>query len=250
MSLFKFDFALEEFEQPWKEAIEYVKTQNLIDSEYFLNEALSKGKKILAEGAQGTMLDVDFGTYPYVTSSNTITSGACNGLGVPPTRIKEVIGITKAYCTRVGTGPFPTELDNETGERIRKIGNEFGATTGRPRRTGWIDLPALQYAIMINGVTQIAITKSDILNDFDTIEACTEYDVNGAKSRQLPYDLCNTVIKPVYHKLCGWKTDLRAFNSTMTCPKLSLVTSISLRDICDTDITMISTGPEREKLVV
>jgi adenylosuccinate synthase len=249
LSLFKFDFDLNEFEQPWKEAIEYIKGQNLIDSEYFLNEALSKGKKILAEGAQGTMLDVDFGTYPYVTSSNTITSGACNGLGIPPTRVKEIIGITKAYCTRVGTGPFPTELNDATGELIRKVGNEFGATTGRPRRTGWIDLPALQYAIMINGVTQIAITKSDILNDFETIEACTEYDVNGNKSRQLPFDLCNTDVKPVYHKLCGWKTDLRAFNAYEDLPETFLGYLNFLEEYLGVDITMISTGPEREKLL-
>jgi adenylosuccinate synthase len=249
LALYKFDFSLEEFEQPWKEAIEYIRAQNLIDSEYFLNDALSKGKKILAEGAQGTMLDIDFGTYPFVTSSNTITSGACNGLGIPPTRIREVIGITKAYCTRVGTGPFPTELDNEMGEKIRKIGNEFGATTGRPRRTGWIDLPALKYAIMINGVTQIAITKSDILNDFEAIEACTDYEINGATTKQLPFDLCTTDIKPVYHKLCGWKTDLRAFNNYDDLPETFLGYLNFLEEYLGTDITMISTGPEREKLL-
>lgn len=249
LSLFKFDFDLNEFEQPWLEAIEFIKGQNLIDSEYYLNDALSKGKKILAEGAQGTMLDVDFGTYPYVTSSNTITSGACNGLGIPPTRVKEVIGITKAYCTRVGTGPFPTELNNETGELIRKTGNEFGATTGRPRRTGWIDLPALQYAVMLNGVTQIAITKSDILNDFEAIEVCTDYEVSGAKTRHLPYDLCNTEVKPVYHKLCGWKTDLRAFTSYDDLPETFLGYLGFLEEYLNVDITMISTGPEREKLL-
>jgi len=243
------DFELPEIERTWFEAIEFLRGLNLIDSEYYLNNALSKGKKILAEGAQGTMLDIDFGTYPFVTSSNTITSGACNGLGIAPTRIKEVIGISKAYCTRVGTGPFPTELNNETGERIRQIGSEFGATTGRPRRTGWIDLPALKYAIMINGVTQIALTKADILNDFEVIEACTDYEVGGKRSQEIPYDLCNTEITPVYHKLCGWKTDLRAFSSYEDLPETFLGYLNFLEEYLKTDISMISTGPEREKLL-
>ena len=249
LKMYNFEYNLDEFEKPWFEAIEFIKGQNLIDSEYYLNNALSNGKNILAEGAQGTMLDIDFGTYPYVTSSNTISSGACNGLGIPPTRIKEVIGITKAYCTRVGTGPFPTELDNETGELIRKVGNEFGATTGRPRRTGWIDLPALRYSIMINGVTQIAITKADILNDFEVIEACTDYEVNGKVSQEIPYDLCNTEIKPVYHKLCGWKTDLRNFSAYEDLPETFLGYLTFLEEYLKTDISMISTGPEREKLL-
>ncbi|MDB5282504.1 MAG: Adenylosuccinate synthetase [Bacteroidota bacterium] len=249
LKIYDFEYSLAEFEKPWFEAIEFIKSLNLIDSEYYLNDALSKGKNILAEGAQGTMLDIDFGTYPYVTSSNTISSGACNGLGIPPTKIKEVIGITKAYCTRVGTGPFPTELNNETGELIRKVGNEFGATTGRPRRTGWIDLPALRYSMMINGVTQIAITKSDILNDFEVIEACTDYEVNGKVSQEIPYDMCNTEIKPVYHKLCGWKTDLRNFTAYEDLPETFLGYLTFLEEYLKTDISMISTGPEREKLL-
>jgi adenylosuccinate synthase len=249
LKIYDFEFSLEETEKVWLEAIEFVKTLNLIDSEYYLNNELAKGKTILAEGAQGTMLDIDFGTYPYVTSSNTITSGACNGLGIAPTKIKEIIGIAKAYCTRVGSGPFPTELLNETGEQIRKIGGEFGATTGRPRRCGWIDLPALKYAIMINGVTQIAMTKADVLNDFEVIEACTEYRVNGVTTQQIPYDMANTVIEPVYHKLCGWKTDLRRFSNYDDLPETFLGYLNFVEEYLGTEVSMISTGPERERLV-
>ncbi|MFN8323835.1 MAG: adenylosuccinate synthase [Chitinophagales bacterium] len=249
LKMYDFEFSLEESEKTWFDAIEFMKSLNLIDSEYYLNNALSKGKNILAEGAQGTMLDIDFGTYPYVTSSNTITSGACNGLGIAPTKIKEVIGIAKAYCTRVGSGPFPTELLDETGEKIRKIGSEFGATTGRPRRCGWIDLPALKYAIMVNGVTQIAMTKADILNDFEVIEACTDYKVNGQKSQQIPYDMCNTTIEPVYHKLAGWKTDLRNFSNYEDLPETFLGYLSFVEEYLGTEVSMISTGPERERLV-
>lgn len=250
LKIYDFEYSLEEVEKTWFSSIDFLRSLNLIDSEYYINNALSAGKTVLAEGAQGTMLDIDFGTYPYVTSSNTISSGACNGLGVAPTRIREVIGIAKAYCTRVGSGPFPTELDNEVGEEIRKIGGEFGATTGRPRRTGWIDLPALRYAIMINGVTQIAITKSDILNDFETIEACTDYEVNGSLTRDIPYDIVNTPVVPVYHKLCGWKTDLRAFKSYDDLPETFLGYLQFLEEYLSTPISMVSTGPERERLLV
>ena len=249
LKIYDFEYSLEEIEKTWFEAIDFVKTLNLIDSEYYLNNALSNGKTILAEGAQGTMLDIDFGTYPYVTSSNTITSGACNGLGIAPTKIKEVIGIAKAYCTRVGSGPFPTELLDETGEQIRKIGSEFGATTGRPRRCGWIDLPALKYAIMINGVTQIAMTKADILNDFEVIEACTDYKVNGKLSQEIPYDMANTIIEPQYHKLAGWKTDLRKFSNYDDLPETFLGYLSFVEEYLGTEVTMISTGPERERLV-
>ncbi len=249
LTIYNFEYSLEESEKTWFEAIEFLRSLNLIDSEYYLNDALSKGKTILAEGAQGTMLDIDFGTYPFVTSSNTITSGACNGLGIPPTKVKEVIGIAKAYATRVGSGPFPTELDNDMGERIRQIGGEFGATTGRPRRTGWIDLPALKYAVMINGVTQIAMTKSDILNDFETIEACTEYEINGKRTTEIPYDICDVKINPVYHKLCGWKTDLRNFSSYDDLPETFLGYLQFVEEYLGTEVTMISTGPERERLL-
>ncbi len=246
---YDFEFTLDEIEKTWFEAIDFVKSLNLVDSEYYLNNALAKGKTILAEGAQGTMLDIDFGTYPYVTSSNTITSGACNGLGIAPTKIKEVIGIAKAYCTRVGSGPFPTELLDETGEQIRRIGSEFGATTGRPRRCGWIDLPALKYGIMINGVTQIAMTKADVLNDFEVIEACTDYMIGGRTTREVPYDMANTVIEPVYHKLCGWKTDLRNFSQYDDLPETFLGYLEFVEEYLGTEVTMISTGPERERLV-
>lgn len=249
LRMYDFEFNLDEAEKTWMEAIDFVRSLNLIDSEYYLNNELAKGKTILAEGAQGTMLDIDFGTYPFVTSSNTITSGACNGLGIAPTKIKEVIGIAKAYCTRVGSGPFPTELLNDTGEMIRKIGGEFGATTGRPRRCGWIDLPALKYAIMINGVTQIAMTKADVLNDFEVIEACTDYSINGKTTREIPYDLANTTIDPVYHKLCGWKSDLRNFSNYDDLPETFLGYLSFVEEYLGTEVSMISTGPERERLV-
>lgn len=250
LKLYDFEFSLEEQEKTWLSAIDFVRSLNLVDSEYYINHALSSGKKILAEGAQGTMLDIDFGTYPYVTSSNTISSGACNGLGIAPQKIKEVIGIAKAYCTRVGSGPFPTELLNDTGELIRKIGSEFGATTGRPRRCGWIDLPALKYACMLNGVTQIALTKADVLNEFDTVEACTEYNINGKISTELPYDMCADEIIPQYHKLCGWKTDLRLFSSYDDLPETFLGYLNFLEEHLQVPISMVSTGPERERLVV
>jgi adenylosuccinate synthase len=249
LKMFDYEFSVDELEKTWLDAIDFLRSLNLIDSEYYLNNELAKGKRILAEGAQGTMLDIDFGTYPYVTSSNTITSGACNGLGIPPTKIKEVIGIAKAYCTRVGSGPFPTELLDDTGELIRKTGSEFGATTGRPRRCGWIDLPALKYGIMINGVTQIAMTKADILNDFESVEACTEYKVDGQLSREIPYDMANTIIEPVYHKLAGWKTDLRKFNNYDDLPETFLGYLNFVEEYLGTEVTMISTGPERERLV-
>lgn len=249
LSSYDFEYSLDEVEKPWLEAIDFVRSLNLIDSEYYLNDMLSQGKSILAEGAQGTMLDIDFGTYPYVTSSNTISSGACNGLGIAPNKIKEVIGIAKAYCTRVGSGPFPTELNDETGERIRKIGSEFGATTGRPRRCGWIDLPALKYAIMVNGVTQIVMTKADILNDFETIEACTEYKVDNQLSRNIPFDMCGVTIEPVYQKIAGWQTDLRAFSQYSELPSSFTGYLKFVEGYLGVEVSMISTGPEREKLV-
>jgi adenylosuccinate synthase len=247
---YDFAFDITDDETKWFEAIEILKShENFIDSEYFLNEMLSKGKTILAEGAQGTMLDIDFGSYPYVTSSNTISSGACNGLGIAPTKIKEVIGIAKAYCTRVGSGPFPTELDDEVGERIRRIGSEFGATTGRKRRTGWIDLPALKYAIMLNGVTQIALTKADVLNDFDEIEACTHYSINGKQTEQFPYDVNTAKIDPVYKTFKGWKQDLGAYSNVDELPADLKAYLTYLESHLATPISMLSTGPEREKLL-
>ncbi|MFN8308439.1 MAG: adenylosuccinate synthase [Chitinophagales bacterium] len=247
---YDFEFDLSETESQWMAAIEFIKgLNNLIASEYYFNEALSKGKTILAEGAQGTMLDIDFGTYPFVTSSNTISSGACNGLGIPPTKIKEVIGIAKAYCTRVGSGPFPTELEDSTGERIRQIGNEFGATTGRKRRTGWIDLPAIKYANLLNGVTQIAMTKADVLNDFDTISACTSYKINGSETQELPFDLERAAVIPNYREFEGWKQDLGHCTSMEELPQKLIAYIQFLEKELQVPISMLSTGPEREKLL-
>ncbi|HWK99313.1 MAG TPA: adenylosuccinate synthase, partial [Parapedobacter sp.] len=197
-----------EREQAFLDAVEFLKTIPHVDSEHLVNRYLSEGKSILAEGAQGTLLDIDFGSYPFVTSSNTTTAGACTGLGIPPAKIGGVIGIFKAYCTRVGGGPFPTELENETGEKLRQLGHEFGATTGRARRTGWIDLPALKYAIMLNGVTELVMTKADVLSGFDTIHVCTHYIQNGEKIDYMPYDIISVPPEPVYEALPGWNEDL------------------------------------------
>ncbi len=247
---YDFEFNVEAAEKEWMDCIEIIRGFKLVDSEYYLNEALSNGKKILAEGAQGTMLDIDFGTYPYVTSSNTISSGACIGLGVAPTKIREVIGIAKAYCTRVGSGPFPTELDNEMGERIRQIGGEFGATTGRPRRTGWIDLVALKYATMLNGVTQIVITKADILNEFETIDFCTSYNVNGVKSTSIPFDIDRVNIEPVYETVPGWNQDLSPFKDFTSLPTTVTNYLNLIETYLGAPVSMLSTGPQREKLIV
>lgn len=245
---FEFDIAAAEAE--WMNSIETIKGFKLIDSEYYLNDGLRAGKKVLAEGAQGTMLDIDFGTYPFVTSSNTISSGACNGLGVAPTKIREVIGIAKAYCTRVGSGPFPSELDNDLGEKIRKIGGEFGATTGRPRRTGWIDLVALKYAAILNGVTQLAITKADVLNEFEEIDMCVAYNVDGAETTEVPFDITRTEVTPIYKSFKGWNTDLSPHSKFETLP--TEVTSYLkyIEDFVGAPVSLLSTGPEREKLLV
>ncbi|MBK7441364.1 MAG: adenylosuccinate synthase [Bacteroidetes bacterium] len=237
-------------EAEWMEAIEFLKTIAFVDAEYLINDKITEGKRILAEGAQGSMLDVDHGTYPFVTSSNTITAGVCTGLGVAPQRVKEVIGISKAYCTRVGSGPFPTELFDETGEELRKIGNEFGATTGRPRRCGWIDLPALKYTIMINGVTQIAITKIDVLNTFAEIKACVGYKINGVITDRMPYDIVDAVIEPVYESFKGWECDLDNCKTKEDLP-IELKNYLQFLEWeLKTKISMLSAGPERDKLII
>ena len=197
------DFA--EYEKLWFEGIEYLKQYQFVDGEYFINEALDSGKKVLAEGAQGSMLDVDFGSYPFVTSSNVIAAGVCSGLGVAPSRIGKVYGIFKAYCTRVGTGPFPTELFDETGETLRQNGHEFGATTGRPRRCGWLDLPALKYAVMLSGVTDLMMMKSDVMDDFATLKVATAYRYNGQETKHLPFAACTETMEPVYTEIPGWQ---------------------------------------------
>lgn len=250
LKMYDFEFDISDMEKLWFEGIEAMRALKLANTEYLLNNELKKGKKLLAEGAQGTMLDIDFGTYPYVTSSNTIAASACKGLGIPPTAIRQVMGVTKAYCTRVGGGPFPTELKNETGDRIRKTGGEFGATTGRPRRCGWIDLPALNYACLLNGVTQIIITKADVLNDFDEIKACTHYQIGNDTVTELPYDLCLTEAQPLYKTLPGWKRAFDKFQSFDELPAALQNYVQLLEDYLAVPVTMISSGPGRNQLIL
>lgn len=243
------DFDLAQEEKAWFESIELLKALKHVDGEYFVNQALKDGKRILAEGAQGSMLDIDFGTYPFVTSSNTVTSGVCSGLGIAPQRIGEVIGITKAYCTRVGAGPFPTEQDNEAGELLRKEGAEFGATTGRPRRCGWIDIPQLKYTIMLNGVTQLVVTKVDVLNIFEEIKVATSYKLPEESTDQVPFDLCDIEVNPVFEGFSGWKQSLDAITGYEELPAEAKSYIEALENMLQTPITMISTGPERKKLI-
>lgn len=246
LSVYKYeDSAFEEKEAKWFEAIEFLKEFPFVDSETLINEALKAGKKVLAEGAQGTLLDIDFGSYPFVTSSNTVAAGACTGLGISPGRIGEVYGIFKAYCTRVGGGPFPTELDNTLGEQLRAEGREFGATTGRPRRCGWIDIPALKYAILLNGVTQLIMTKSDVLSIFDEIEACTHYLVNGKPTDNLPFDLHDA--QPVYKKIPGWKVDLTQIKDMNRMPAELLAYIDWLEKELEVPIKIVSVGPDRNQ---
>lgn len=241
---------LEELEAKWMDALEYIKTFDIVDSEYLINGYLNEGKSVLCEGAQGTLLDVDFGSYPFVTSSNTITAGACSGLGVAPNRIGEVYGIFKAYCTRVGSGPFPTELHDETGKKIRDLGHEYGAVTGRERRCGWIDLVALRYAIMINGVTQLIMMKSDVLDSFATIKACTAYKINGEETDLFPFDIDSVEIEPVYTELPGWQTDLTKMQSEEEFPEAFSSYIRFLEDQLRTPITIVSIGPDRCQTIV
>ena len=239
-----------ELETKWLDAIDYLHTFDIIDSEHYINRCLREGKSVLCEGAQGTMLDVDFGSYPFVTSSNTITAGACTGLGIAPNKIGEVYGIFKAYCTRVGSGPFPTELFDETGKKIRDIGHEYGAVTGRERRCGWIDLVALRYAIMINGVTQLIMMKSDVLDSFDTIKACTAYRIDDKEVREFPYSIEEETIEPVYTELPGWKTDMTKMKSENEFPARFKEYIEFLERQLETPITIVSIGPDREQTIV
>lgn len=240
-----FTFSLEELENDWFEKVQVIKNLPCIDSENFLNGALRSGDKILAEGAQGTMLDIDFGTYPFVTSSNTVTAGTCTGLGVPPTSIGKVIGIFKAYCTRVGSGPFPTELHNDAGDQMRKEGNEFGSTTGRPRRCGWLDLVQLKYAIMVNGVTELYMMKADVLSIFDEIQVCEAYKIQGALVREFPYDVHSLEVQPVYTRLPGWKTDLTDLKSFEEAPQELKDYVAFLEQQLEVPIRLVSVGPDR-----
>ena len=215
---FHFNEDISAWEEEFFDAVEFLKTLNIVNGEYFINEQLAAGKKVLAEGAQGSMLDIDFGTFPFVTSSNTISAGVCTGLGVSPKQINEVMGVTKAYCTRVGGGPFPTELDNEVGEELRKIGSEFGATTGRPRRCGWIDLVALKYTCMINGVTKVIMTKADVLDSFSELNVCTAYGIDGKLSHQVPFGISRVKIEPHYQPFKGWHCDTTQIKSAENVP--------------------------------
>ena len=248
LSQFDFEYNAEEKEAEWMAAIEYLKQFNLVDGEYVANKYLNENKKILAEGAQGTMLDVDFGSYPFVTSSSTTCAGVCTGLGVAPTKIGKVYGIFKAYCTRVGSGPFPTELNDETGEELRRKGFEFGATTGRPRRTGWLDLPALKYAIMLDGVTALIMMKADVLDTFEAIKVCTGYKVDGVETDQVPYDTY-AEIEPIYKEFKGWNKDLSQITREEELPFEFMNYVRFIEKELNVPISVISLGPDRVQTI-
>ena len=249
LSHYDFQYDLASIEKEWFEGLEKLKTFQLIDSEFIINDMLSAGKKVLAEGAQGTMLDIDFGSYPFVTSSNTICAGACTGLGVSPRRIGEVYGIFKAYCTRVGSGPFPTELHDALGDEMRRLGQEFGSVTGRPRRCGWIDLVALKYAVMINGVSQLIMMKSDVLDQFPVIKACVAYKINGEETDEFPFDIAEGV-EPVYVELPGWQTDMTKMQSENEFPEEFNAYLDFLEDYLEVPIKIVSVGPDRAQTII
>ena len=243
------DFDITEVEKTWMEGVEYMKQFKIVDSEHEINNLLRSGKSILCEGAQGTMLDVDFGSYPFVTSSNTVCAGACTGLGIGPNRIGNVYGIMKAYCTRVGAGPFPTELFDETGKLIRDLGHEYGAVTGRERRCGWIVLVQLRYSVMVNGVTELIMMKSDVLDSFETIKACVAYKLpDGSETTELPYEIDN--VEPIYKEMKGWKTDMTQFTSEEQFPAEFNDYVAFLEDYLETPIKIISIGPDRAQTIV
>ena len=246
---YNFEYNLEELEKAWFAGIEKLKTYQFIDSEFYINDKLENNRPVLAEGAQGTMLDIDFGSYPFVTSSNTICAGACTGLGIAPRNIGEVFGIFKAYCTRVGSGPFPTELFDETGDEMRKIGAEFGSVTGRPRRCGWIDLVALKYAVMINGVTQLIMMKSDVLDSFETIKVCTAYKIDGKIVSDFPFEI-NDAVSPVYEELPGWKTDMTKMQSEDEFPETFKSYLKFLEKNLGVPIKIVSVGPDRAQTIL
>ncbi len=251
LAYLNYSYQLEEVEKTFFEAVNFLKGFQLVESEHFINQKIKEKLSILAEGAQGSLLDVDFGSYPFVTSSTTIASGACTGLGVAPNKIGEVFGIFKAYCTRVGSGPFPTELHDEAGEYLRKQGHEFGATTGRPRRCGWLDLPALKYAVMINGATQLFMMKADVLNDFESINICTHYQLpDGSKIDYMPYDICDIDITPVYETLQGWNQPLDDIHNFDALPE-ALVSYIKyIEDFIRVPINLVSVGPDRKQTII
>ena len=248
LDLHDFEYDLAPLEADFFNALDFLKKFKLVDTDYLINQSLNAHETVLAEGAQGSLLDIDFGSYPFVTSSNTTCAGVCSGLGLAPSRIGQVFGIFKAYCTRVGSGPFPTELHDETGEELRKAGHEFGATTGRPRRCGWLDLPALKYAIMINGVTQLFMMKADVLDDFDEVMVCTHYrSKDGSDTDVLPFDLANDDFKPVYKSMKGWKTKISGLNEFKELPS-ELTDYISfIESEVNVPISIVSVGPNRSQ---
>jgi len=249
LSMYDFEYNIADFEKGLQEGIECLKKFTIIDSEHHINKYLKNGQSVLAEGAQGTLLDIDFGSYPFVTSSNTICAGACTGMGVAPNKIGEVYGIFKAYCTRVGSGPFPTELECETGEELRKAGHEFGATTGRPRRCGWLDLVALKYSVMINGVTQLIMTKGDVLSSFKTIKVATAYKVNGVETEEFPFELPEN-LEVVYTEVPGWAEDLTGMKSEDEFPKELNDYIAYLEKELEVPIKVVSVGPDRDQTII
>lgn len=250
LAFYDYSYHLEQLEFEWFESLELLKKIPQIDSDYYLNEALTSGKTILAEGAQGSLLDIDFGTYPFVTSSNTTCAGACTGLGIAPNKIGNVIGIFKAYCTRVGSGPFPTELNDDTGEAMRKVGNEFGSTTGRARRCGWLDIPALKYAIMVSGVTELVMMKADVLSQFDNIKVCTAYKIGNKVSSEFPFDYEAEGATPVYEELPGWNQDLTAIHEEHNFPKALVDYIHFIEKAVQVPVSIVSVGPNRNQTII
>jgi adenylosuccinate synthase len=251
LDFYNFEYDLAASEKEFFSALEFIKEFDLQDTEYVVNASIKSGQKVLAEGAQGSLLDIDFGSYPFVTSSNTTAAGVCSGLGVAPNVIGEVFGIFKAYCTRVGSGPFPTELDNDLGEKIRQVGREFGATTGRARRTGWLDLPALKYSIMLNGVTQLIMMKVDVLNFLDEVNICTHYRLpDGAITEQMPFDLTDTAVEPIYKSFKGWACSLEGMRKFDQIPTELADYVTYLEAELQVPISFISTGPDREEIIL
>ena len=249
LNRYNVEYDLESLEKEWFEGVEKMKQYKFVDSEYYINKQIADGGSVLAEGAQGSLLDIDFGSYPFVTSSNTICAGACTGLGIAPQQIGDVYGIFKAYCTRVGSGPFPTELFDEDGQKLRDNGNEYGSVTGRPRRCGWIDLVALRYTIMLNGVNKLVMMKSDVLDSFDTIKACVSYNINGEESEDLPFDISESIV-PNYIELPGWKTDMTSMRSENDFPEEFNNYITFLEEELGVPISIVSLGPDRAQTII